>query len=871
MRHYSILIVLIITALPNVWAQDFLDNFSDGNFNTEPEWTGNTESFIVNGSFELQLNGDCGAGGTHYLGVPFSTLDSVTWEFNVRCTFDPSTSNYARVYLQSDVADVSGDVNGYYVRIGGESGALDAVEIYRQEGATKTLILRGTDGLAAISPNLGIKVVRTGGAEWNLYVDATGGTDYVFEGSATDNTMNGGSYMGVVCTYTSTRCTSFYFDDFIAGPLYADTDAPLIQQVNLIEPETIEIIFNETVEQTSAENVLHYTVDGGVGNPIDATVSDFNDASVQLVFSSDFPQDVWLHLTISSISDLAGNILLSETVAFTYNVIEEFDVLINEIMADPNPVVSLPDAEYLELFNTTPFPVNIVDWFIADATGISDPFPAAIIPADSFILLTSDANVSLFSSDIPVVGVDGFPSLNNEGDKITLFNNTGVALHTVEYTSDWYQNPMKADGGYALEMIDAQNPCAGENNWAASNDLSGGTPGRKNSIADINPDNTPPMILNAFPIGIDTIVVQFDEPVLSASLELTSFEIDNGIGTPAEIILSGGIVKSVTLVLNISLSSNIVYTLTANGITDCSANGIMLGNTFQFGIPENAEPEDILINEVLFNPSTGGYDFVELYNNSNKLIDLASLYIVELSIDEPDVVLEFASIAETGRLFFPQSYIVLTANVAFVAEAYNRTDVSNFIEVISMPNYPDDEGIVLIQTKSFVDIDKLQFTDDWHFALLEDENGVSLERITFDGATQNAESWHSAAALLGYGTPGYQNSNYSSLVIADNLLDVEYSVFSPDGDGYQDLLIITYQTEQEGFVASIKIFDDAGRLIHTLINNETMAREGFITWDGVRSNGAKAPMGIYFLYAEFFNLDGVTQKQRKKFTLIRKY
>ncbi|MFN3939223.1 MAG: lamin tail domain-containing protein, partial [Chitinophagales bacterium] len=414
-------------------------------------------------------------------------------------------------------------------------------------------------------------------------------------------------------------------------------------------------------------------------------------------------------------------------------------------------------------------------------------------------------------------------------------------------------------------------PCAGANNWTASNDITGGTPGRTNSVAGMNPDNTPPMISNAFPVGTDSIVVQFDDPVLSSSLQVNSFTVDNGIGIPGEIIVSGNSANSVTLVLNTPLSPNIIYTLTVYEITDCSGNNIMLGNSAQFGIPESAQPGDILINEVLFNPSTGGYDYVELYNKSNKLIDLASLYIVELSIDTPDVVLEFADVSATGRLFFPHTYVLLTANVEFVANAYNRADISNFIAVGDMPNYPDDAGVVLLQTKSFTDIDRLQYTDDWHFALLEDENGVSLERITLSGETQNADSWHSAAALLGYGTPGYQNSNYSNLVIADNLLDLESNVFSPDGDGYQDLLIITYQTEQEGYIANIKIFDDAGRLNHTLINNETMAREGFITWDGVRSNGTQAPMGIYILYAEFFNLDGAVQKQRKKFTLIRKY
>src|SRR5678809_1675182 len=78
---------------------------------------------------------------------------------------------------------------------------------------------------------------------------------------------------------------------------------------------------------------------------------------------------------------------------------------------------------------------------------------------------------------------------------------------------DRYQNAVKADGGWTLEMIDTRSPCAGSSNWEASADAQGGTPGRKNSIDAINDDQIGPKLKNAFASDSITIVAVFDEPV----------------------------------------------------------------------------------------------------------------------------------------------------------------------------------------------------------------------------------------------------------------------------------------------------------------------------------------------------------------------
>ncbi|MEY3148152.1 MAG: hypothetical protein RL688_1371, partial [Actinomycetota bacterium] len=56
--------------------------------------------------------------------------------------------------------------------------------------------------------------------------------------------------------------------------------------------------------------------------------------------------------------------------------------------------------------------------------------------------------------------------------------------------------------------------------------------------------------------------------------------------------------------------------------------------------------------------------------------------------------------------------------------------------------------------------DRVAYLNDWHFKLISDEEGVSLERIDHNAVSQDASNWHSAASSVNYGTPTYKNSQY---------------------------------------------------------------------------------------------------------------
>jgi flagellar hook assembly protein FlgD len=85
------------------------------------------------------------------------------------------------------------------------------------------------------------------------------------------------------------------------------------------------------------------------------------------------------------------------------------------------------------------------------------------------------------------------------------------------------------------------------------------------------------------------------------------------------------------------------------------------------------------------------------------------------------------------------------------------------------------------------------------------------------------------------------------------------AIFSPDNDGYQDVLNINYLFEQTDVVGTVKIFDATGREVRLLVANVLLATEGVFTWDGTTDDGAKARIGPYILLFETFEPGGTTQ------------
>jgi Lamin Tail Domain/CHU_C Type IX secretion signal domain len=544
-----------------------------------------------------------------------------------------------------------------------------------------------------------------------------------------------------------------------------------------------------------------------------------------------------------------------------------YDVVIDELMADPTPQVGLPTNEWIELRNTTTTAINLQNWRLGDATSISGPMPSFVLQPDSFVIVCTGSAVAAMAAFGTTISVTSFPSLDNDGDQLLLRAANGRTIHAVSYTSGWYQNELKKDGGWTLEMIDTKSPCAGSGNWKASISATGGTPGKKNSIDAINSDATAPQLKRAYTTDNTTIILVYDEPVDSISgATLSNYSADGGLSLISATTIAP-LFNLVQLKTSSPLVSNTVYTIIASNVKDCKNNTIGSINKVKVGLPTDAAAGEWIINEILFNPRSNAFDFVELYNNSNKIFDASKLYIANRN--STGVISSIKPLSIAPFYIFPGDYIVETDDADNLAMQYLVKNPDNVLPISSPPSFSDDEGTVVALNFQGNIVDEVKYKDDWHFKLIDDAEGVSLERIDPDGPSQKETNWHSAASTAGYATPTYKNSQYKLVNTINATVSISPKVFSPDNDGRDDIATIQYAVTEAGYIANVTIFDAAGRPVRNLVRNGTLGLNGYWNWDGLDDKGNKLAIGTYILYTEIFNLQGKKERFKNVVVLAR--
>jgi hypothetical protein len=844
------------------------ENFNDGDFSNNPSWIGNTADFIVNTTYQLQSNNTV-ANSSFYLSTGNSLSTSAQWEFWVRIAFNPSSTNYVDAYLTASASNLSlTSTYGYFVRIGNTD---DEICLYRKDASGAiTKIIDGVNGILNTSNNtMKIKVVRDITNQWSLFRDMTGtGVNYVSEGKVMDATYNNSSYFGFfIKQSTSSFFQRHFFDDIEVKNFIPDITPPVILSATAISPTTIDVLFNEALDNTSGQETYNYSANYGLGMPSSAILDAINPALVHLTFSATFTNNIAYTLTVNNVKDLAGNAIINETSTFSFYTPQQYDVIIDELFPDPNPQVGLPLFKFLELKNVSAFPINLQGWKLIDGPSLAT-LPSYNLKPDSFVIVCATNSVAAFTSFGPTLGVANFPSMNIGGATIILKSNSNKTIHAVQYDLTSYKNELKKDGGWSLEMIDTKNPCSGFDNWKASVDISGGTPGRKNSVNAINKDETAPKLLRSFAVNSNTVTLIFDKPIDSLkAAAVNHYTFDKNISAVSAAAVSPFFNK-VDIRINNSITPGIIYTILVNNISDCAGNIIGFKNSAKFGIAQEADSLDLVINEILFNPLPLGTEYVEIYNRSSKVIDLSKISIANRN--SSNVISNIKSLTGENVLLFPKEFMLLSTDPVAVKKQYITTNPDAFLKLASMPSFPNDKGNVIILNSQGNIVDAVKYSEKWHFPLIHNPKGVSLERIDYEAPSLET-NFHSAATSVGYGTPGYKNSQYSQTDQVRGDITVIPEIFSPDNDGIDDFITINYSFPAAGYVTNITIFDATGRPVRLLQKNALSGINGYYRWDGLDDKNRKLPQGIYIIHTDIFNKDGKRKVFKNTIVLARRF
>lgn len=848
---------LLLCMLPIGASGQFSDNFEAPNL--AAHWQGDTSVFRVWES-ALQLYDTMpGSSNTRriFANVPTSYPDTCNWEARMELNFAPSASNYAILWLSASSADFSGPVSGYFLRMGGISGDLDALQLWRSDAGNNTLLLEGQAGAVALQPAIAnVKVLRLQEGTWQLWVDYDDSNNFQLEGSVLDSTYTAGRYLVWECRYTSTRSQHFFLSDLWVAPLYEDTVPPKLRELEVVNSTELRLLFDEALDPVIAEDPARYSLSRGIGEAMEALPGEGADSSsVWLFFDSPMEHLETYVLTIDTLSDLRGNRSSPEQYPFTFFDVrpaQPFDVLITEIMADPSPPLGLPDAEYIELHYPGPYAIELDSWELEVGSQRRTLSNRLLLPGD-YLILCREVDAALFEPYGDVLSLPSMPALSNAGTSIALYASNGNLIHQVPYTDAWYQHAQKKEGGWSLEMIDPEQACLGAVNWSASTHPLGGTPGKENSIRGYLENPALPKLLHIFPLRTDSLRVSFSGQV-QRNPDPALFSIAGG-PTISQVWpeLPAGNALTMLLEAPIPLDAMLELRIEA-GLQDCLGRPLAAQSAL-FGWPAPIEAGSIELNEIMYHPGSGAPQYLELRHRGEVPYALNELLVGNGTL---------ARALTLQRLMLPGDYLVLCPAPELLQLQFPEAQ-PEYVIAQTLPNWKSPEGQVMLYTSEMV-IDSMHYHDSLHNSLLSQTRGVAMERL------EGSSHWHSAAALPGYGTPTWPNSQQWNPAETEvkRFFWLTPETFSPDGDGIDDLLQVNYAFDEPDYWADVYIYDASGRLVRKLKENTPLSLQGSLLWDGAGEQQEHLPVGVYLVWMRWWHPSGRSGNEHSPCVLARR-
>ena len=838
----------------------FIDNFENGQFGN---WGDTTQWNIsnqapVSGKYSLR-HAVTGIRSSSFINreIPLSGFNNglITWNFKLKNGnwIFGATEQFC-FFLIADKPDITA-ANGYAIGIN-LTGSDNVLKLCRMEGGRAVADIVQTDLVWKAGMLLEVEVSHEYGLWKVQYKD---GVTNSWSQEKTGNEKSGNfsfSNIGMFYKFNTAHGGQIWVDDV---SMCFENRAPAVHEISSIGHNQMLILFSEPISQVALLQTDNYkikTSDGATVSVMSVRKAAGDTAGVYLQLGN-FNQ-MNLHLTIDNLVDLEGMALSNTAFDFTFIPAAQFgDVVFNEIMADPTPVVKLPDTEFLELKNTSGFPINLKNW-ILEVNGKQKILLDKTMLPESYLIIGGTGSGSMLGSYGSCLEVPGL-SLANDGVNLKLFSNTTVLIDSFNYKPAMHLKAF-SDGGYSLEQIDPMRKCGLDSNWETSKSENGGTPGIENSVFRNNPDSVIPKVSSVVVLNPGRLDFGVSEIPDKVSITGSIFSYLPSLPAPDSILFDGKSLKYSIYFPKGAIKNGVNYDLIVNGLADeCGNKSPVSHHEFWYYLPKAG---DLLISEVLFNPFPGGVDFVEIYNHSGRKVNMADVYLG--SMDDSHKIKTIYPLAENSLVLFDAQYAAYTSDSKVLLNNYYSASPECIFKMEKFPAYNLDEGWVVLLNKELEIIDEVHYLESMHHPLIGDVKGISLERSSFSKDTNDPLNWHSASATVGFATPGYQNSAIDIEKKQSEIVIFGPKIFSPNDDGINDRFQIKLFPGESGSVVNIRIYNENGLEIRRLANNLLISAQDVVEWDGTTENHQKAKLGIYIIRVEFFGL----QSGKKQFKSV---
>ncbi len=444
-------------------------------------------------------------------------------------------------------------------------------------------------------------------------------------------------------------------------------------------------------------------------------------------------------------------------------------IAISEIMYKPATRADLRNAEFIELYNSNPWPEDISGYRLSGDVNFKFP-PGTSIGSLGFVVVAAvpDDVQSIYG----LTNVFG-PYANSlkSGGTIRLLDEQGSRLLQVEY-EDAMPWPMGADGtGHSIVLARASY---GENDpraWDRSA-LAGGSPGTDEKLQTnaINNVVINEILAHTDPPDVDSIEL-YNHSNVAVNLAGCTLSDDPATNkfTIYTTIPARGFVYFTETQLGFGLNAageTIYFKRNRTNVVDAvkfgaQENGVSFGR-YPDGAPEwsrlaaktfgktNAAPLVSMIgfNEIMYHPISGDDDdqYVELFNRGTNAISLGGWKIGGgISFKFP-----------TNQMLAAQSYLVVSRNTTWLMPRYPQLNETNTVGnfggkmstggerlTLSMPDTTLSTNAIGVIITNHIDIvvDEVTYGTGGRWGRWSDGGGSSLELIDSHSDKRRAANW----------------------------------------------------------------------------------------------------------------------------------